>query len=393
VKLSRREVLKKTAKMATGSASLSALPVMNRCIGKGKRELTLDFRVIHDPDGWHPSLRLKGDWILVRVSDGNHVGHGEISHSKNDEKCKQVAKELFQAHVWHLEPSISNIQKLERGHFSKAPDFVTATAISGLNQALYELVAQKNSVPVWKLFVQEPVRQKVEVYTTINRCLKKRTIDEYLEIVKEVREQGYKIFKCAPFEKVTGPNKSFEHSRYGLKVLETIRASFPDMGIRVDFHTRFTPEGFYEILPELHKVKLNWLEEPFKFSNAYEQLRTKTTVPIAGGELYFGTEAYKDLMARKWVDVIMPDVKHVGGFGPLLDVCRMAGNSVRVSPHNPSGPVSTAASMHCSAVMDNASSLEIPFDPSNLRKQYGNKVENGFFHLNKGIGWGINLPT
>ena len=48
--------------------------------------------------------------------------------------------------------------------------------------------------------------------------------------------------------------------------------------------------------------------------------------------------------------MIMPDVKHVGGFGPLLDVIRASSGTIEVSPHNPAGPISTAASLHAAAI-------------------------------------------
>jgi galactonate dehydratase len=69
------------------------------------------------------------------------------------------------------------------------------------------------------------------------------------------------------------------------------------------------------------------------------------------GELFFGVEKFKELARNGWADVIMPGVKHVSGFGPLLDVYTMAADyGVEVSPHNPAGPFATAASLHCTAL-------------------------------------------
>ena len=92
-------------------------------------------------------------------------------------------------------------------------------------------------------------------------------------------------------------------------------------------------------------------------------------------------------MARNgWADVIMPDVKHVGGFGPLIDVCNMAADyGVEVSPHNPAGPVATAA-----ALRPNVSCLELAFDPDCVRSKYGEIIQDGQMTLGQAPGWGVN---
>ncbi|HEY5666697.1 MAG TPA: enolase C-terminal domain-like protein, partial [Gammaproteobacteria bacterium] len=92
-----------------------------------------------------------------------------------------------------------------------------------------------------------------------------------------------------------------------------------------------------------------------------------------------------------WADVIMPDVKHVGGFGSLLDVMRMAEGRSEVSPHNPSGPISTAASLHAAAVRPGGvRSLEYAFDRAGSRRVTGEQVDGGRLYLSDRPGWGID---
>jgi len=86
----------------------------------------------------------------------------------------------------------------------------------------------------------------------------------------------------------------------------------------------------------------------------------------------------------------MPDVKHVGGFGPLLDVLEMGEGTLEMSPHNPSGPISTAASLHAAAIYpESVRSLEYAFDRTRSRRATGEHVEDGTLYLSDGPGWGI----
>ena len=98
-------------------------------------------------------------------------------------------------------------------------------------------------------------------------------------------------------------------------------------------------------------MQLDWIEEPFAVGPAYDELRNRTRLRISGGELFWGRRRFEEITEHRWCDVIMPDVKHVGGFGPLLDVLEMGAGRIEISPHNPSGPISTAASLHAAAVI------------------------------------------
>jgi len=375
-----------------GVASAALLSSGVSTLARASAPLQLEFLTIHDPDGWHPSLRLKGDWLVFQVSDGRLSGYGEASHSKDDAACREAAKRLFARHFASFDLSLEGLARIEAEFLNRSPDFVTATAFSGINQALYELLAKREGVPVWRLFTDKPAFEKIPLYTTINRALTTRSVDEYLDLVGKVREQGFSIFKCAPFEKVTGPERAVENAESGLETLRALRKAYPDIGIRIDFHERFAPSDFEALLPALEAIQPDWLEEPFPMGDAYHALRRKTKLTLAGGELFWGTRDFRRLVNKGWVDVIMPDVKHVGGFGPFLEVCRTVQARVEVSPHNPAGPISTAASLHA-AVVSKAPvrTLEYAYDRAQGRARFGERVERGFIHLSDQPGWGLDL--
>jgi galactonate dehydratase len=369
------------------AATLAAAP----WIGRAQSALTLKFRTIADPDGWAASLRLKGDWLVFEIGDGVLSGFGEASHSNDDERCKQVAAQLFDEHYRDFALSLEGLERKERQIAALEPDFVTATAFSGLNQALYDLLAKREQVPVWRLFRSGGAPfAGLPLYTTINRALRTRTAEEYSTIAGEVAAQGFGTFKCAPFEAVNNVERAVEKAAAGLATLAQLREQFPDLKLRVDFHERFQPQDFFAIIPELERLELDWIEEPFAVGPSYDELRRRTRLRISGGELFWGRRRFAEITERRWCDVIMPDVKHVGGFGPLLDVLKMSAGRIEVSPHNPSGPISTAASLHAAAVYpDRVRSLEYSFQRQPTRRVTGEIVENGVLVLGDAPGWGV----
>jgi len=376
-----------------GRAAASALALGAPHVLRAQAPLSLRFRTIPDPDGWHPALRLKGDWLVFEITDGVHSGYGEASHSMDDERCKAVAIELFATHYTGFVPSLERLAAKEREIAGTTPDFVTATAHSGLNQALYELLAKREGVPVWQLFRARTSIEGVQLYTTINRALTTRSAEEYSTVVGEVRAQGFKIFKCAPFDAVNDSDGAVAKSTAGFAQLEALKQRFPELVMRVECHERFQPRDFVELIPRFERLAPDWVEEPFAVGPAYDGLKGRTSLLFAGGELFFGSTRFAEIAEHGWVHVIMPDVKHVGGFGPLLKVLEQSAGKIDVSPHNPSGPISTAASLHAAAVHPElVGSLEYSFDRRRARRSTGETVERGVLQLSTKPGWGVEPP-
>jgi galactonate dehydratase len=289
-----------------------------------------------------------------------------------------------------MDLNLPAIEQLSKTVFAEAGSFITATAISGINQALHDLVAKREKTPVWNLFSDQKLHDKVPVYTTINRALTSRTQDDYYETVSHAVEQGFSAIKCAPFEHVTPDGNQIAQAEYGLSVLQFLRKSFPELSIRIDFHERFRPAAFQEILPAVEAVSPFWIEAPVPIGPQYSELRKSCKTHMALGELYFGRPGFADITNNRWADVIMPDVKHVGGFGPLLDVCRHFSDKTESSPHNPSGPVATAASLHAAAACATVTSLELPLIKDPARAYYLEWLESGMLRVPDGPGWGID---
>ncbi len=372
------------------------VPLASRAASAAARALTFRHATLPDPDGHHAALRLKGDWLLVAINDGRHTGLGEISHSNDDTACVVRAREMFERHIANAAggfvPSLASITALDGGAFATAADIVTATAISGLNQALLDLVAQQQEVPVWRLFRPEgaPVRPELPCYFTMNRALRERSIPAYLRAVEAALALGANAVKCAPFEAVTSGGNHAAQAAEGFARLDAIRREFPKLSLRVDCHERFTPESAAALLPRFDALNLAWLEEPCPPGPALGRLRAQTKTPLAIGELFFGEPRFRELLAHGWADVIMPDPKHVGGFSPLVRVCRVAETlHGQVSPHNPSGPVAAAAALQSAALSPAVTSLELILTSDPARQPCRELLKSGFLRVPEAPGWGV----
>ena len=116
---------------------------------------------------------------------------------------------------------------------------------------------------------------------------------------------------------------------------------------------------------------------------------------MAGGEILYGVAGFAPLSRNRTVDVIMPDVKHCGGLLELTRIAAVAENDgVTVAPHNPSGPVSTAASIQVCAVLKNFRLLEFQWGEVDWRHDVLNppeRFENGAIRVPERPGFGIEL--
>jgi galactonate dehydratase len=353
--------------------------------------LSLECKLLPDRFGHHHALLQRGDWLYVIISDGQHAGVGEASLSGDDALCAKRVQELFDKFVNRKEITLDRLRELEKIWLDQRPDFLTSTAISGIDQALYDLLGKREGVPVWQLLVPDPIQETVPIYVTINRALRDRSIEDYGLVIDSAIGMGFTAVKCAPFEAVDGEGDQVAQSAYGRSVLSALRRKHPHLDLRIDFHQRFTAESFMQLLPELDGYAPRWYEEPCELGSVYKEISAKTSIPIAGGELYYRVDDFTNLVNAGWVDIIMPDVKHVGGLGSLLHILREMEHrpKVEVSLHNPSGPISAMASLHAAVISPVVTSIELPFRDTE-EMSYQQYIEGGKFVLPTAPGWGID---
>lgn len=151
------------------------------------------------------------------------------------------------------------------------------------------------------------------------------------------------------------------------------------------------------ILPALHDLRVSWLEDAVDVEDVAKlrYLRGLTDITIAGGELAHDAASLLPAVRASLVDVIMPDVKHAGGITRAHALASRIPD-IKVSPHNPSGPVATVVSAHLFHALPHATVLEVATGDTQWRAYVmrpPERIEQGQLAVPSGPGLAIDLDV
>ena len=276
-----------------------------------------------------------------------------------------------------------------------------ATAFSAIEQALWDLIGKAVDAPVHQL-TGGKLRDRLPAYANINRVTRERTPEGFAANARAAVQDGFTTIKAAPFDGFPAlgapASEVAAATDLGVACVEALRAAVgPDVDILIDCHSFFDVELAVDVARRLEPQKLAWYEEPVAPTDveATKAIERGIEQRMAGGEFLFGIEGFGPLCREQAVDVIMPDVKHCGG---LLEARKIAAvaelAAVAVSPHNPSGPVATAASAQLCAGLPNFEILEMQWGEATWRGDLvepPERFENGSIAVPEGPGLGVEL--
>jgi len=163
------------------------------------------------------------------------------------------------------------------------------------------------------------------------------------------------------------------------------------------FDGRAWPALAVRQIQAVEEFGLFFFEEPVPPDNLdalTEVRRVPFQTNLATGERLFSRWDYRDLIENQMVDIIQPDVCHCGGISELRRIAAAAETYyIQVAPHNPNGPVATAASIHLAAAIPNFVTLEYaqPVTEHEDVQVKPLKFADGYFELPTEPGLGIDL--
>lgn len=301
-------------------------------------------------------------WLFVEVeTDAGLVGLGEASQSRLDEGVVAQLAALAPAYLGRNPLDLIE----ERGQILRRPDAhrMLFAATSALEQALWDLAGQILGVPVYQL-LGGSVRDRIRLYANIELATGSKTPEEYAENAARAVAEGFTAVKLNPFTPTSGRRAPATRKDLALATerVARVRAAIgPEVDLLADFLFSQDLRGAERAAAAMAPYNLFWIEEPFPLDDPplLARFRGGVTTRVAGGEQLSGRAAFRPLLENGALDVLMPDVKWIGGIAEAKKVAAMAeAYEVAIAPHNMSGPVSTAASVHLAATLPNFLILE-----------------------------------
>ncbi len=392
--LPRRQFLTNFSRLVLGSATLTPLTNISA------QNSPLDHEVIvTDLEVIVVNVTQRTKWIFVLLTASNGVtGLGEASLGRRSELNELNS---FFRLVEGQSPFDINLYRTKGWPRASSGNRAVATAFSAIEQALWDIVGKTLNVPVYQLFGGK-LRDSLPVYANINRATSNRTPEGFAEKARQAVADGFKAIKAAPFDgfpPLTATANEISSARQlGVDCVFAMREAIgDDIAIKIDAHSFFDVELSISVAQQLLPANLSWYEEPIAPTQTTNTRRIHESISqtLAGGEFLFGVEGFAPLCEENAVDIIMPDVKHCGG---LLEAFRIAAvaeaNGVKVSPHNPSGPVSTAASVALCAALPNFEILEYQWGEQPWRSNLvvpNERFVNGAINISNSPGFGITF--
>ena len=296
------------------------------------------------------------NWILVKVRtdrDGLH-GWGEASLNWKTRAVTGAIEDLTPMIVGRDPRDIEQIVRVLTKHSYYNLGIIGATAISGIEHALWDIFGKSVGQPVWRLLGGR-ARDSVHVYTHLGLGDMRSVYDTTdTGLVREkaaaVVEQGYDALKVV-FIPYGAHLTVAAQRRHVDKLMSALRDTVgPDIDIMVDFHGRpASVAAALQYIEVLAPYQPLFCEEPVQpgDTEALRQVAHRSPVPIASGERLVGLREFLPVLAAKAIHVAQPDLNHTGG---LLEGKRIAAladaEMVGVAPHNPNGPIAGAAALH-----------------------------------------------
>lgn len=351
-------------------------------------------------------VMVHGYQVHVRVdTDQGVTGQGEATDSAQGAipLIRSFGRMLIGQDPLNIEAAFERIRT--SGIFAGAQSGQYITALTAVEIALWDIAGKALGLPVYQLLGGR-VRDRIRLYCDSggrdmipgNETAKAR--------IRNIAEMGFTAAKIdiddfadpARFDRVnwTASNGEIGHM---LEKVAFTREQYPkNIDLAVDMHGRYDATTGKRVAKELERFRLLWLEEPVPPENidAMRDVRQSTSTPICCGENLFLRHGFRELLEKRAVDIIMPDIQKCGGLLEGRKIADMAHTYyVPFAPHCVTSPIGTMATAQLCAAVPNFLILEWHWiDRQDLWRHWvkeGEIIEKGFIPIPERPGIGVEM--
>jgi len=344
------------------------------------------------------------NWIFVQVitdQDGL-TGWGEATLEWKTRGVVGAIEDVGRLLIGEDPRRIEHLyQMMYRQYFWKS-GIEGMTAISGIEQALWDIKGKWLGVPVYELLGGR-VRDRVRVYDhlgggTMESMYESSDPAEFAERALSVTAAGATALKFMAVPR-TEPIEGLRPVRFAERMVRAVREAVGDgVDLMVDLHARCSsPAMALQYCRALEPYGLFFFEEPCPTEDleATAQVTRAARMPIATGERLVGRHQFREVFERRACHVIQPDLSHCGGLWEARKIAAAAeAVSIAVAPHNPNGPIATAAAIHFALatpnwVIQEAISSDVPWRNEVVRTSH--RLVDGAYVVPTAPGLGIEV--
>ena len=290
---------------------------------------------------------------------------------------------------------------------------VLNNALSGLDQALWDIKGKRANMPVYQLLGGK-CRFAVDCYTHCGG----RDLKQIEASVRRGMEQGFRhirIQRGGYGSPHLSKQAHYKEAGFGLpkdstmavrpyvrgtiEMFEYVRSTFgEEVELLHDIHERIPPIEAINLIKQLEPYHPFFIEDPFSPEDIgyFKLLRQQTCVPIAMGELYNSPHEWVGLMSERLIDFIRVHISQVGGLSVARKIATLGEwFNVRSAWHGPGdvSPVGHAANAHLDLAIWNFGIQEAVRFNDRTREVFPGAptVENGYMHINEAPGFGVDI--
>ncbi|MGI6456453.1 MAG: galactonate dehydratase [bacterium] len=337
------------------------------------------------------TIHVKPRWLFLKIhTDQDIVGVGEPTL---EGRCRTVETAIREMEEYLIGQDPRQIEKhwqtLHRSPFYRTGP-VLCSALSGVEQALWDILGKSLNAPVWQLLGGK-VRDRVRMYGWVAG---EQTGDYIENFKRSIHDRQFTLYKFVPVPAMRYLESPAVIEQVVENVAQLRAAAGPHIDIGLDFHARTTPALAKVLARKLEQFDPLFLEEPVLpgDTQALRDISNSTCIPIATGERLFTRWQFQDIIQQQAVAIVQPDVSHAGGILEVRKIAAMAEpRNIALAPHCPLGPVALAACLQVAACTPNFLAQEhLHLGEGYLRDPF-QVDEQGYIPVSDKPGLGVEL--